>query len=407
MSRTRTVSADRSGEFAGTRARGGILASVAATDVPGLPAVDLALGPLTALIGPRGAGKSQLLGAIAWLLTGSPAIAGPGRGPEPTVSALLRRGVDRMPVSRGPAGVDVPDEVLPSCTFLRARDRLDPVPATHGVGARLAAQVGAPTSDADAADALVSVIHACCQAGSTGEVLLIEEPELMLVPQAQRYLYRLLRRFADGGNQVLYSTRSPAFLDAARHDEIVRLDLHAGGHAIRRTDPDPRSDQELIRLAAAFDHERSEMFFAQAVVLVEGQTERLSLPFVFAAMGHDPDAEGISIVEVGGKSNLPLAASLLRQLGIPFVVVYDSDRDAADSVVERRIRAAAGQAPVVRLVPDFEAAAGLRSHEDKVFQAWRRFARNGRRPVPAQLARVVEATRAERRPQERVIGRIE
>jgi len=32
-------------------------------------------------------------------------------------------------------------------------------------------------------------------------VLLIEEPELFLRPQAQRYLYRQLRAFADNGNQ--------------------------------------------------------------------------------------------------------------------------------------------------------------------------------------------------------------
>ena len=403
MSRRRAESTDPSGTPAGA-----ILASVQASAVPGLPAVDLALGPVTALIGPRGAGKSQLLGAIAWLLTGRPAITRPGSGAVASVSAVLRHGDEWVPIERRTAGVDPPDAaLLPPCTFLRARDRLVPAAAAHGVGARLAAQVGTPTSDAVAADALVSVIDECCRAASAGEVLLIEEPELQLAPQAQRYLYRLLRRFAEGGNQVLYSTRSPAFLDAARHQEIVRLDLQPGRHAIRRTDPATLTDEERLRLAAAFDHERSEMFFAQAVVLVEGQTERLSLPFVFAAMGHDPDAEGISIVEVGGKSNLPLAASLLRQLGIPFVVVYDGDRDPVDSVTERRIRAAAGNAPVVRLVPDFEAAAGLRSHADKVFQAWRRFSRTGRRPVPAQLARIVEATRAERRPQEREIGRIE
>jgi predicted ATP-dependent endonuclease of OLD family len=37
-------------------------------------------------------------------------------------------------------------------------------------------------------------------------LLLIEEPALYLRPQAQRYLYRLLREFAVGGNQTIYST---------------------------------------------------------------------------------------------------------------------------------------------------------------------------------------------------------
>lgn len=71
---------------------------------------------------------------------------------------------------------------------------------------------------------------------------------------------------------------------------------------------------------------------------------------------------GIAIVEVGGKSNLPLAARLLRQLEIPFVIVFDADRGAASAALDAEIRRAAGPAPVIRLAPDFEAAAGIRPH---------------------------------------------
>lgn len=47
------------------------------------------------------------------------------------------------------------------------------------------------------------------EAGITGLIVLMEEPELFLPPQAQRYLYRLLRTVAGQGNQILYSTHSP------------------------------------------------------------------------------------------------------------------------------------------------------------------------------------------------------
>src|SRR5206468_2871491 len=98
--------------------------------------------------------------------------------------------------------------------------------------------------------------------------------------------------------------------------------------------PAALSDAERVRIQSEFDHERSEMFFAQRVVLVEGQTEKQSLPFVFRAMGHDPDAEGIAIVEMGGKSNLPLAARILRQLAIPFVAVFDADHGAESATLD-------------------------------------------------------------------------
>ena len=376
----------------------GRLVRVAVAGVAGLPELDVDLGPITALVGPRGSGKSQLLAAIAWLLTGRPRVAtAPGAvssivsgelcdgGLVAHVARSTGAGLERE--STDPAAVDPP-----TCSFLRARDRLSPPATSSGsVAGRLFKGSGRPTSDAVAAEALVSVMEACCEDCASGELLLIEEPELLLTPQAQRYLYRLLRRFAESGNQVVYSTRSPAFLDAAHHDEIVRLDLRRGRSTPRHTSPHALTDGERVRLAAQFDHERSEMFFAEAVVLVEGQTERLSLPFVFRALGHDPDAEGIAIVEVGGKSNLLLAARLLTQLRIPFVVVFDADRGLASAALDNEIRRSAGRAPVIRLVPDFEAVAGIVSHVDKVLHAWQRFAPAGTSDVPGDLASIVHA----------------
>lgn len=369
-----------------------LIRRVGVTGVVGLPDLDLELGPMAALVGPRGSGKSQLLASIAWLISGRPRIVSAGSSAT-VVSAELDDGVrlyrrPRTGLAFEPARAA--GGGLPPCSFLRARSRLGgPVGSTGRVGRRLAGMATHPTSDAVAAEALVSVVEACCDECLSGELLLIEEPELFLTPQAQRYLYRLLRRFAENGNQVLYSTRSPSFVDAAYHDEIVRLDLRHGRSTLRRTSPRALDDAERVRLAAEFDHERSEMFFAEVVVLVEGQTERLALPFVFRALGHDPDAEGIAIVEVGGKSNLPLAARLLRQLEVPFLVVFDADRGAASAALDAEIRRAAGPAPLIRLEPDFEAAAGIGSHQEKVLHAWRRFATATADAVPAQLRRIV------------------
>ena len=316
---------------------------------------------MTALVGPRGAGKSQLLSAIAWLLGAA------GRPPERSdgsvrVRARLTDGRS-LEAPAGPVGgrsgaaptSSRKATLVPACTYLRARSRFGPqeVNSTGEVARRLGALTDRPSSDAKAAESLVDAVEQTCAECDGGEVLLIEEPELLLTPQAQRYLYRLLRRFAEGGNQVLYSTRSPSFVDAAHHEEIVRLDRLGANRWIRRTDPAALSDAERVRLAAEFDHERSEMFFAEVVVLVEGQTERLSLPFIFRAMGHDPDAEGIAIVEVGGKANLPMAATLLEQLAIPFVVVHDADRGPSGrstraSVSRRRTRRSSASCPTSR-----------------------------------------------------------
>lgn len=373
------------------------LARVAVRGVSGLPDVHVEFGAVTALVGPRGAGKSRLLAAVSWLLTGVPALPG-GEHPgddtvrvEGTLSGVHMTTIVRRGSGAGTFTPALSARRLPAVSFLRARDRFLPGPASGRFRDRLQARVAAESSDAVAAEALVKAVEECCCDGVRGELLLIEEPEMMLTPQAQRYLFRLLHDFA-ADNQVIYSTRSPALLDAAHHDEIVRLDLTAAGTVVRRTDPQVLSDAQRLRLAAEFDHERTEMFFARAVVLVEGQTERLALPVVFRALGHDVDALGIAVTEVGGKGNLTLAAQLLRQLHIPFLVVFDSDRGGPAAALNAAIRHAAVGAPVVALDPDFEAVAGIRSHDDKVLNAWQRFADVDQSAIPRPLLEVVLRT---------------
>ncbi|MEX1172639.1 MAG: TOPRIM nucleotidyl transferase/hydrolase domain-containing protein, partial [Chloroflexota bacterium] len=347
--------------------------------VPGLPDIDVALRPITAVIGPRAIGKSRLLAAISWLLSGHPRLGDPGSEAAPVVTGELASSDGPRTVQR--SGDTASLQPLPRCWYLPIHERIADRPPT-GPAAR-------GWSDAAGAEAMVDAIEAACRAGRSGDVLVIEEPEVMLTPHAQRHLYRLLRAFGRD-NQVIYSTRSPAMLDATHHDEILRLDLAAAGLRVLDAPVALLTDEQWLRLAAEFDHERSEMFFARAVVLVEGQTERLSLPAIFRSLGHDPDALGISIVEVGGKGNLPLAARLLSRLAIPHLVVFDADTGATAEAENAAIAMAVGSAPTIRLDPDFEAVAGIRSSKDKVLRPWRRFHDVRPDDVPLQFRRIVE-----------------
>ena len=61
------------------------------------------------------------------------------------------------------------------------------------------------------------------------------------------------------------------------------------------------------------------------MLLVEGDTEKLALPEYARRLGHDLDRSGATIVEVGGKRNLPDFLDLAESLQIPVGVVYDED----------------------------------------------------------------------------------
>ena len=147
-------------------------------------------------------------------------------------------------------------------------------------------------------------------------------------------------------------------------------------------------------VVSEFDAERSELFLARSAILVEGRTEKLVLPSVFAALGHDADRAEVSIVECGGKSNIPVFARICQACRIPFVVVHDRDAEpGADPIPSEQglnalISDIAGPERVVELAPDFEAVAGLRGHSNKPERAWNHFSAPGVE-VPEPLARAV------------------
>lgn len=365
--------------------------------------------PLCALVGEADAGKSNLLAAIRAALDPAAApltAADMTEGGKGQVSIRIRLADGREAALEGSADRNAVagGENAPPTLFFPAEERAGAMlaawtPRREGPAAkvfeRAVAQQG-PTLAARA-HAFLQAVESCSSTGLGGLLLLIEEPELYLRPQAQRYLYRLLREFTLAGNQVIYSTHSPAFLNVNRLDELVfveRLPV-TGTHALQ---PEPVSADEDFRVMTEFDAARSELFLAHAAVLVEGLTEKLVLPFVFAALGHDVDREAISIIECGGKPNIPLFARICRAAGIPFVVLHDSDRKTsgrlapAEQALNALIAETAGEERVIVLDPDFEAVAGLAGRHHKPEHAWREFAERAADEMPAQLVRVAELT---------------
>lgn len=107
------------------------LTSLTTTAVPGLPDTRISLMPVTALVGPRGSGKSRILAAISWLLSGSPELT---RSPFPSdtrVEGMLGTAPRGKPIAR--TGLSKPTSgQLPRCLLLPARERIadsEPTPA--------------------------------------------------------------------------------------------------------------------------------------------------------------------------------------------------------------------------------------------------------------------------------------
>jgi len=186
-------------------------------------------------------------------------------------------------------------------------------------------------------------------------VLAIEEPELYQHPARQRHFANVLSRLAGGTvngvarqTQVLYCTHSPLFVsidwfdnlrllrkarvkEASQPmvtrvtyttlDQVANILWNATGSML----PSYSGSTLRPRLRSLMTPWMNEGFFADVVVLVEGEDDRAAIQGVAALLNYDLESQGIVIIPCDGKSNLGKAAVIFRSLEIPTYVIWDSD----------------------------------------------------------------------------------
>lgn len=179
---------------------------------------------------------------------------------------------------------------------------------------------------------VISLLQAYRVLHKEDAILLFEEPELFLHPHGRRHLYRLLSGLADEGTQVIYTTHCQDFVDLERMDSVQLVTKSVTeGTALRPPARVAISDEwrKRLKLIRHFSSPRNEVFFADSVVLVEGQTELGTIAQLASMMPTplDLDRLNCSIIEAGGKPNLPLFIGMILALGRRLLVVYDTDSD--------------------------------------------------------------------------------
>ena len=190
-------------------------------------------------------------------------------------------------------------------------------------------------------------------------VLAIEEPELYQHPSRQRHLASVLLNLAEGAipgvaqnTQVFYATHSPLFIGLDSFDQIrvlrkvpgedgrprttqlKKADMGAAArelwHAKDRLGEMFTADTLKPRLRSMMTPWMREGFFADVVVLVEGEGDRAAILSFARSKKCDFDGQGITVIPCFGKSSIDRPLVLLRQLGISVYVVWDGDCGGKD-----------------------------------------------------------------------------
>lgn len=167
-----------------------------------------------------------------------------------------------------------------------------------------------------------------------GAIFAIEEPEVFLHPQKQRYFSSILAKLAKD-NQVFITTHSTTFIRLYEPENVCLIRRNsAEGTTARLCAKDEiiSSEKEALKIENHFDNQRNEMFFAKGIILVEGATEKFVFPCIGRLCKTDLDRFGISVIECGGKGNLITFAKVASAFGIPYVVVADDDIIDLDAI---------------------------------------------------------------------------
>lgn len=170
-------------------------------------------------------------------------------------------------------------------------------------------------------------------APSPAFLLALEEPEIYQHPVRARHFARVLKSLSSGhGAQVAMATHSPYFIRPEQFPLLRRFMIEDGeatswSTSIVKIAHESTSTAEKITKFVEREAPGvfSEGFFADLVVLVEGDTDRAVFEAVAERLDSPFDAHGISVIVTGGKNNLHVASLVLTALGVPVYVVADGD----------------------------------------------------------------------------------
>ena len=156
-------------------------------------------------------------------------------------------------------------------------------------------------------------------------ILLWEEPEFYLTPQQERACYEALSQNTKLGLMAIVSTNSSRFIELGNYQSLCifrrikeEVEICQYGGTLFSGD-----EVTVFNMNYWINPDRSELFFAKKVILVEGQTDKIVLSYLAKNLGIYN--YNYSIIECGSKSSIPQFIRLLNAFHIPYVAVYDKD----------------------------------------------------------------------------------
>lgn len=161
-------------------------------------------------------------------------------------------------------------------------------------------------------------------------ILAFEEPELYLHPQAQLSFYEDIQKLSSR-DQLFLCTHSPYLVDIENSEgiKILKRETLTSPTTIYECASDIWEDMNLrkrLSLAKLFDANVNRIFFADKIVIVEGEADLIGITRTAREHARCFNHR-VTIVNAGGKERISCLQRVLNAFRIPYTVVYDVDPD--------------------------------------------------------------------------------
>ncbi|HIE4545960.1 TPA: ATP-dependent nuclease [Proteus mirabilis] len=160
-------------------------------------------------------------------------------------------------------------------------------------------------------------------------IILFEEPELYLHPSNKRRFRETLYKLSERDDyQIICISHDPQLIDLSKeHMSLARFVQNSDGTTeIYQTDETifnkDEETKDRVQMLNRFNPHICESFFADEVILVEGDTEAIVLRELIHK--HYPKKE-IFVLNTGSKNNIPFFINILSNFKINQHIIHDSD----------------------------------------------------------------------------------
>lgn len=169
----------------------------------------------------------------------------------------------------------------------------------------------------------------------TNYIILYEEPELYLHPSTIFTLRNELYNIAEKPNcQVLCATHSPLMIDLSKsHSSLIRLVKDEETNKTKtyqvKLNIFENDEKNNLQMINRFNPHVCEAFYADEVILVEGDTEAIIYRHLIDTFFKNE--REVFVLNTGSKANLIFYQKILTHFGIKHTVVHDCDSEYNDN----------------------------------------------------------------------------